>query len=120
MAPSTPPPPRREELAAFTIASVVSSTISPCTSSSVAREPIRYRKRLLMFPLKIRQGFNAGQLLAFQKLQRSTAACRNMADLVGQAGLMHCGHRIPATHDGCCFPVGCNPFSNFLGPFGKC
>src|SRR6476620_7898468 len=43
MAPSTPPPPSREELAAFTIASVVSSVMSPIASSRVALEPIRYR-----------------------------------------------------------------------------
>src|SRR5712671_33500 len=98
MAPSTPPPPSNPELAAFTIASVVSSVMLPITNSSVALGPIRYRT--LCAILFVGKRFHPGKLFAFQKLQRSSAACGDMRNFVGQARLMDCGNRISAADDG--------------------
>src|SRR5438128_702106 len=94
MAPSTPPPPSREELAAFTIASVVSSVMSPITNSSMASEPIWYRT--LEGILFVGERFHARQLFTFQELQRGSAAGGDVRDLVCQTGLVHGGNRISA------------------------
>src|SRR5882724_2494012 len=98
MAPSTPPPPSSPELAAFTMASVVSSVMSPIANSRVALEPIRYRP--LCAILFVGERFHTRKLFAFQKLQGSSAACGDMRNFVGQARLMDCGNRISATDDG--------------------
>src|ERR1043166_1526630 len=68
MAPSTPPPPSREELAALTIASLDSSVILPTTSSRTAFFPMRDPKLDAIY-LSSTKGFHSRQLLAFQKFQ---------------------------------------------------
>src|SRR5882724_3061474 len=114
MAPSTPPPPSSPELAAFTMASVVSSVMSPIANSRVALEPIRYRT--LCAILFVGERFYARKFFAFQKLQRSSAACGDMRNFVGQAGLRDCGNRISATDDGRRAAVSCDGLGDLHGP----
>src|ERR1039458_1800566 len=110
MAPSTPPPPSREELAALTMASVISLVMSagPWSSSALPFEKVRraakdiavknligcngrwYRHYLAggtpalqSSSIFFRQGFHSGQLLAFEKFQRGAASGWNVGDLVG-------------------------------------
>src|SRR5262249_53112711 len=117
MAPSTPPPPSREELAALTIASVDWSVMSPMSSSRAAFVPMRYRKLEAM--LFVGQRFHARQLLAFKKLQGRTAAGGDMSHLVRQPGLMHRSDGIPAAHDRDSAAVGGDGLGNLHGALDK-
>src|SRR5215467_13333393 len=93
MAPSTPPPPSKEELAALTMASVVSFVMSagPCssrrlspanTSRKVSR-PTRFPQTYLVL---FSESHNPWKLLALQKFQRRAAAGRDMGNLVCDPG----------------------------------
>src|SRR5271165_5521362 len=88
IAPSTPPPPSREELAAFTMASVCSRVMSPGPLTTRRRSASDTRRTcgLLLMRLLIAEGFHSGQRLAFEELQRCAAAGGDVRDLVGHAG----------------------------------
>src|SRR5438105_5868763 len=117
MAPSTPPPPIKEELAAFTIASVVSLVMSagPWNSRDfAASNKIRVTSVLTRNPecsAFVGQRFYSRQLLTFQELKRRAAAGRDVGDFVGDSGGMHGGDRVSASYD----PNGASVLSDSLG-----
>src|SRR5215469_14551727 len=146
MAPSTPPPPSREELAAFTIASVVSLVRSAGPSISTIFLALR-RSRMRIDPrafhglrpyrswrrsgateaaplqkltlFLVGQRLYAGQLLAFQEFERRAATGGDMSDLVGDVGCFHGCDGITATNDRDGAAVVGNRVSDLEGAFGK-
>src|SRR3954467_8728423 len=108
IAPSTPPPPSREEFAALTMASVVSLVMSAGPSNSTDFWPGRERRivkeltplskrckasgtRLLLL---VGQGFHAGKLFALQELQRRASAGGNVGNVFCYAGSVYCRYRV--------------------------
>src|SRR6185312_6757643 len=69
--------------------------------------------------LFVGERFHARKLLAFQKLQRSSTAGRDMSDLVCQTRLMDSGNRIASADNGCTSPIPGNRFSDLHGAMGK-
>ena len=56
--------------------------------------------RIETIRLLVGQGFDAGQLLAFEELEAGAAAGGDVGDLVGYAGLVDGGDRVAAADDG--------------------
>src|SRR5579883_38894 len=94
MAPSTPPPPRRPELAALTIASACTLTISPCMRARVT--PLMVRVDIKISPLCILQQ-QAERLFqqAFEFLQETSGDCAIDDAVVGR----ECDFHTVAHHD---------------------
>src|SRR5689334_8302694 len=130
MAPSTPPPPIRLELAAFTIASVACVVMSagPHISTSFSGSPTKRNLNSCTVPslagtcvptqrrvgsceiaarsyLLLRQRFHAGQYFAFEKLKRRAAASRNVRNLVRDSGCLYGGNGITPAHNRSCSRV---------------
>src|SRR5208337_2480131 len=121
IAPSTPPPPSREELAAFTMASVRSRLISPGPVTTRRRSASDTRRTcgLLLIRLLVAQGFHSGQLLTLEEFQRSAAPGGDVRDLVGHPGSFHCGDTVATTDDGDGRPVVGHGVGNLLRAFGE-
>src|SRR5579875_3673767 len=70
--------------------------------------------------LFFRQGFDARQFFAFQKLKGCAAAGRDVRNLISHAGLFYSGYRITSADDGDGLTVFGHGLGHLSGPFGKC
>src|SRR5271167_198144 len=69
--------------------------------------------------LLVAESFHAGQLLAFEELQRRPASGGDVRDLVSHTGGFHRGHAVAASDDGNRSPVIGHRLRNLLGAFGE-
>src|ERR1700732_4918515 len=125
MAPSTPPPPKSDEFAAFTSASVSSRVMSAGPWNSMVLPPssrIRIAKLCTLSPGRsalLGESFHSRQLLAFEELERRAAAGRDVCDLVRDASCIDGCHRVAAAHDRGCARVLCDGIGNFESTLSK-
>src|SRR5271167_4915371 len=95
------------------------SPVGPAPTMTTSKENLSSMAEGPRSILLVGQSFHAGQLLAFEELQRRAAPGGNVRYLVGHAGSLHRSHAVTAADDGDCRPVIGDRLRNLLGALGE-